>query len=318
MRAEYGSYKTSYSPSTTERAVADRVARALERRWGKGWRYCMFCQRIKRLHEMCDPTGRRLCKSCYNERHRVSSSKLSTRLLRQLNLFAKVQGMRWCWRCRRRLPESAFSSSGVHKCRVCFALYYKRRAKRKPRLISSFRLAAAIRRDLTVYLVGLLPKRFSWCKACGVAHPLDFFGRKSKSLIKTVCIAQDRPVQDLALVLKMRLQASAASRGERWCWRCRRSLPDHQVNGGSCESCAYVTDYRAVRNMVWDRDYGRCYLCGCRVNPSDWHLEHMIPKTLGGTDDARNLAVACPGCNLQKGVMTPLQFVWSKYATSNL
>ncbi len=32
-----------------------------------------------------------------------------------------------------------------------------------------------------------------------------------------------------------------------------------------------------------------------------FHIEHIIPRQHGGTDDAENLALACPDCNLLKG-----------------
>jgi 5-methylcytosine-specific restriction endonuclease McrA len=31
-------------------------------------------------------------------------------------------------------------------------------------------------------------------------------------------------------------------------------------------------------------------------------LEHIVPRTAGGTDDLRNLGLACPRCNHGKGV----------------
>lgn len=31
-------------------------------------------------------------------------------------------------------------------------------------------------------------------------------------------------------------------------------------------------------------------------------IEHIVPKTAGGTDDLGNLALACPSCNHGKGV----------------
>jgi 5-methylcytosine-specific restriction endonuclease McrA len=44
----------------------------------------------------------------------------------------------------------------------------------------------------------------------------------------------------------------------------------------------------------------------CRLNQDDsplaaLHVEHIIPKSHGGTDDMDNLALACIDCNLHKG-----------------
>jgi hypothetical protein len=44
----------------------------------------------------------------------------------------------------------------------------------------------------------------------------------------------------------------------------------------------------------------------CHLHQSDsplavLHIEHVIPKTHGGSDDLENLALACIDCNLHKG-----------------
>lgn len=31
-----------------------------------------------------------------------------------------------------------------------------------------------------------------------------------------------------------------------------------------------------------------------------FHIEHIVPQSAGGSDDATNLALACPSCNLGK------------------
>lgn len=50
------------------------------------------------------------------------------------------------------------------------------------------------------------------------------------------------------------------------------------------------------------RDGVRCYLCGqAEVADEPWHVEHVIPKVRGGSDDLDNLRLAHQSCNLQKG-----------------
>ena len=53
---------------------------------------------------------------------------------------------------------------------------------------------------------------------------------------------------------------------------------------------------------------GKCIHCGKKLvlgmdgcPLSDASLEHIVPKTHGGTDSLDNLAVACRRCNVQKG-----------------
>lgn len=45
-----------------------------------------------------------------------------------------------------------------------------------------------------------------------------------------------------------------------------------------------------------------CVYCKKDVEQDNWHLEHLTPLARGGTNDASNLAVSCPPCNLAKGV----------------
>jgi len=60
----------------------------------------------------------------------------------------------------------------------------------------------------------------------------------------------------------------------------------------------------ATRNLVRVRASNRCEYCGLRQEQSplaSLHVEHVVPKKHGGSDDPDNLALACIDCNLHKG-----------------
>ena len=59
----------------------------------------------------------------------------------------------------------------------------------------------------------------------------------------------------------------------------------------------------ATRVFVRCRAEQRCEYCGLRQEHSELahHVEHVIAKQHGGSDDADNLALACHRCNLRKG-----------------
>ena len=59
----------------------------------------------------------------------------------------------------------------------------------------------------------------------------------------------------------------------------------------------------ATRDLVRRRAAERCEYCGLRKEHSELkhHIEHVIAKQHGGSDDAENLALACHRCNLRKG-----------------
>jgi 5-methylcytosine-specific restriction endonuclease McrA len=54
--------------------------------------------------------------------------------------------------------------------------------------------------------------------------------------------------------------------------------------------------------------YGRkCAYCGAEKVPLE--IEHMIPKSKGGTDRIDNLAIACVKCNQEKSNMMPKEYI---------
>lgn len=67
-----------------------------------------------------------------------------------------------------------------------------------------------------------------------------------------------------------------------------------------------------VRQAVFERDGYRCRYCGCQITAlREWHhwakrwvglihVDHVIPRCKGGTDELDNLVTACRTCNLAK------------------
>ena len=54
-----------------------------------------------------------------------------------------------------------------------------------------------------------------------------------------------------------------------------------------------------------------CYWCGKNCK-KDFHLDHYIPLSKGGTHSLNNIVVSCPKCNLTKSSKDPLEFAQSK------
>jgi hypothetical protein len=60
----------------------------------------------------------------------------------------------------------------------------------------------------------------------------------------------------------------------------------------------------ATRQQVRSRAGNHCEYCGLSQEADRFfrfHIEHVIPKQHGGTDELRNLALACHHCNRHKG-----------------
>lgn len=62
-------------------------------------------------------------------------------------------------------------------------------------------------------------------------------------------------------------------------------------------------DWRETRLFVFERDGYVCGYCGEKI--SNPHCDHIIPHSLGGSNEPDNLVTACPSCNLSKHARTP-------------
>src|SRR3989304_10285713 len=55
------------------------------------------------------------------------------------------------------------------------------------------------------------------------------------------------------------------------------------------------------RMAIYQRDEGRCHICGRKVSSKKFHLDHLVPLSKGGTHTENNVAVAHPRCNMRRG-----------------
>jgi hypothetical protein len=62
-----------------------------------------------------------------------------------------------------------------------------------------------------------------------------------------------------------------------------------------------------LRYQVLKRDR-RCRLCGVGPNESVLHVDHVIPRSRGGSNEINNLQVLCQACNLGKSNLDNTQF----------
>ena len=60
--------------------------------------------------------------------------------------------------------------------------------------------------------------------------------------------------------------------------------------------------FRANRSRIYKRDNHECVYCGSK---KDLTLDHVIPKSKGGSNEWTNLVTSCFKCNLKKGNKTP-------------
>ena len=118
----------------------------------------------------------------------------------------------------------------------------------------------------------------------------------------------------------MRKWREAATRNGTRCSRCTRPV----LVRGCCEGCkeyvrkwkadkgyvvrgkAYLTGRRGICRSLLSKQQGRCASCSTGSGP--WHVDHIMPRMLGGKDDLGNLQVLCAPCNLRKGRKDPVAY----------
>lgn len=57
---------------------------------------------------------------------------------------------------------------------------------------------------------------------------------------------------------------------------------------------------RSLRFEILTRDGYRCRYCGATAQTTELHIDHVLPRSAGGRDDASNLVTACIDCNFGK------------------
>lgn len=64
------------------------------------------------------------------------------------------------------------------------------------------------------------------------------------------------------------------------------------------------------RLAVFDKSAGHCHYCSDKLEiMGKWHVEHMNPKSRGGSDSMDNLVASCTPCNYSKGDKTAEEFI---------
>lgn len=76
----------------------------------------------------------------------------------------------------------------------------------------------------------------------------------------------------------------------------------------TCEARA-VRSVSRKRRRLFTEAGGQCHYCKCDLQLTDsWHVDHKLPRALGGGNEPENLAVACSACNLAKADKTDVEF----------
>ena len=72
-----------------------------------------------------------------------------------------------------------------------------------------------------------------------------------------------------------------------------------------------------LRSYVFHRDGRVCVYCD-RANDDRYELNHIVPRSLRGSDRASNLVVACHECNVRKGNASVAEFLSGAIGSGDL
>lgn len=161
------------------------------------------------------------------------------------------------------------------------------------------------------------------CAACGVVkplvdfapHALGFLGRHSRCRVcgriatrksKAKLKARPKDIPDTKVCGRCGATKPAA-KFNRYCYStdglfhyCRTCEDNKLAEYRARRAAVSVED--VDRAVVWARDGGRCHICGKLCDPDRWHLDHLVPLSVGGEHSYRNVAVSHPSCNIRRGV----------------
>ena len=63
------------------------------------------------------------------------------------------------------------------------------------------------------------------------------------------------------------------------------------------------SEWRDLRKSIIDASNGRCHYCQNNMNMV--FVDHVIPRSRGGSDTLENLVACCSSCSARKGASTP-------------
>jgi 5-methylcytosine-specific restriction endonuclease McrA len=64
---------------------------------------------------------------------------------------------------------------------------------------------------------------------------------------------------------------------------------------------------RFSRYNIYARDQNRCQYCGRQFSRAELNLDHVVPRSKGGTSTWENVVCSCHRCNRLKGGHTPAE-----------
>ena len=105
--------------------------------------------------------------------------------------------------------------------------------------------------------------------------------------------------------IKERMMKLAVDRGESelaiWKSIIPLDLKKKSLRGLHRTDLGKLPPYRTHKNWLYGKQEGKCAGCGELFEMRQFHIDHYVPKSKGGTDHRSNLQLLCGACNSMKG-----------------
>src|SRR5690349_20242374 len=88
----------------------------------------------------------------------------------------------------------------------------------------------------------------------------------------------------------------------------RNRRKEEQRQGRVSKPTAHDAPGQRVR--IIERDCATCYMCHRKLAFEEITLDHVRPRSRGGSEEDENLRVACEPCNNRKGDRLPEECEW--------
>lgn len=140
------------------------------------------------------------------------------------------------------------------------------------------------------------------CRECIAAHRKENID-DAREYARNYALRPDQHQKKLERNAAYRAANLERMRAIRAAWKKRNREKERVYSARRREGWITRTIRSALVEELLMEQSGLCRWCSHALG-DDFHLDHVVPLSRGGTNDPSNLVLACPPCNTSKGAKT--------------